>query len=185
LKKNIAGFILLFIMVSLLMVFPLGAHFFGEDVRSIKIDASDVSAPFLKHETAKAVFVYFGYVGCTSICIPTLNEIAPMYRRIQKRYPDSAFYFVNLNPTQPMEWIEPFAKSFDSSFHGIYATKSETEQYDRDFNLAVTSDNKEMSHSSNLYLMVRKDNRYVLKRIYLTHPYPEQQIIDDMENLTL
>jgi len=183
LKKHFVGFILFFLMVSLLIFFPLSVHFFGEETHSITIDKSDIFIPFLEHENAEAVFVYFGYVGCTNICIPTLNEFAPMYRRIQKRYPDTAFYFVNLNPAQPMEWAKPFAKSFDPSFHGVYATESEVERYDRDFNLAVTSDNEEMSHSSNLYLLIRADNHYRLKRIYVTHPYSEQVITDDLESL--
>lgn len=182
-KKNIAGFILFFLILSLLMTFPVAAHFLGEDGRSVTVDQSDITMPFLAEEKAKIVFVYFGYVGCTLICIPTLNEFTPMYRRIHRHYPNSAFYFVNLNPTQPREWVEPFAKSFDASFHGIYATKSEAETYERDFNLAVTSDSEEMSHSSNLYLLIRDHQRYQLKRIYMTHPYSEKQIIHDLESL--
>jgi protein SCO1/2 len=165
------------------MVFPIAAQYIGENGHSVKIKHSDICIPFLEHEKTKAVFIYFGYVGCTAICIPTLNEFTPMYRRIHKHYPDSAFYFVNLNPTQPKEWVEPFAKSFDSSYHGIYANKSETERFERDFNLAVTSDNENMAHTSNLYLLIRDHDHYQLKRIYMTHPYSEQQIIDDMENL--
>ncbi|MDP3290436.1 MAG: SCO family protein [Sulfuricurvum sp.] len=182
-KQKIAGVILLLVILSLLIFFPLTAHLFGDKGHSVKIDKSDISVPFLEHEKAKAVFVYFGYVGCTTICIPTLNDFAPMYRRIQKHAPDIPFYFVNLNPTQPREWVEPFAKSFHPLFHGIYATKTEVEQLERDFNLAVTSDNEEMSHSSNLFLLVREHDHYVLKRIYITHPYPEQQIINDLEIL--
>lgn len=182
-KKNIAGLILFIITLSLLMVFPIAAQFLGEKASSVKIDQSDITIPFLKYEKAKAVFIYFGYVGCTTICIPTLNDFTPVYRRIHERFPESAFYFVNLNPTQPKEWVEPFAKSFDSSFHGVYATKSETEKLERDFNLAVTSDDETMSHASNLYLLIRGEERYHLKRIYVTHPYSEEQIINDLENL--
>ncbi|ADR34443.1 electron transport protein SCO1/SenC [Sulfuricurvum kujiense DSM 16994] len=182
-KKNIAGFILLFLMLSLLMIFPLTANFFTEETRSVKINQSDIFVPFLEHETTKAVFVYFGYVGCTAICIPTLNDFTPMYRRIHEHYPDTAFYFVNLNPTQPKEWVEPFAKSFDPTFHGIYATASEVDRFERNFHLALTPYNEEMSHSSNLYLLIREQNHYVLKRIYVTHPYSEDVIIDDLESL--
>jgi len=165
------------------MIFPIAAQFLGEEGRSVKIDKPGICIPFLEYEKAKVVFIYFGYVGCTSICIPTLNEFTPIYRRIHNRYPSSAFYFVNLNPTQPREWVEPFAKSFDASYHGIYATKTETEKYERDFNLAVTSDNEDMSHSSNLYLLIRDHDRHELKRVYMTHPYSEQQIINDLESL--
>ena len=182
-KKNIAGLILFILTFSLLLIFPIVAQFLGKNGNSVTITQSDITLPFLEHEKANAVFVYFGYVGCTSICIPTLNEFTPMYQRIHQLFPESAFYFVNLNPTQPKEWVEPFAKSFDPSYHGIYANKSETEKYERDFNLAVTSDDEEMAHSSNLYLLIREHDRYRLKRIYITHPYSEEQILNDLKEL--
>lgn len=182
-KKNIAGFILFILIFSLLLIFPIAAQFLGKNGKSVTVTPSDITLPFLAHEKAKAVFVYFGYVGCTSICIPALNEFTPMYQRIHQLFPKSAFYFVNLNPTQPKEWIEPFAKSFNTSYHGVYASKCEIEQYERDFNLAITSNAEEMGHSSNLYLLIREHDHYRLKRIYITHPYSEEQILNDLKEL--
>jgi len=183
-KKNMAGALLLLLMVGLLMIFPLTAQFLGKESQSIVMDNGTISPPFLDHETSKVVLVYFGYVGCTAICIPTLNEFAPMYRKIVAKSPDLSFYFVNLNPTQPADWADVFAKSFHPDFHGIYATLKEVNTLERDFNLAVSENNGEMGHSSNLYLMVRENHRYVLKRIYMTHPYPEYQILEDIQRLT-
>jgi protein SCO1/2 len=170
-------------MIGLLMLFPLSAQFMGKETQSVVMENGTISPPFLDHETSKVALLYFGYVGCTAICIPALNELSPLYRKITAKNRDVSFYFVNLNPTQSADWPDAFAKSFHPDFHGIYATLNEVNTLERDFNLAVSENNGEMGHSSNLYLMVRKNHRYVLERIYMTHPYPEKQILHDIQRL--
>jgi protein SCO1/2 len=163
-------------MLGLLMIFPLMADYMGENAHSVEIDIHSIAPTFLKEDQNQAVLLYFGYVGCTSICIPALNDIAPIYSRLQKKFPPLGFYFVNLNSTQPSDWPSSFAKSFHPDFNGIYVTVSEVEHLERDFNLAVTSSDQEMGHSSNLYLMIKENNSYTLKRIYTTPPYDEYLI---------
>lgn len=180
-KHKIVGSSLLLGVLTFLFLFPLFAHFLGERGGVVRIEKEGIEPWFLEDEKAPVVLLYFGYVGCTTICIPTLNEFTPLYQKIKSRYPQTPFYFVNLNPTQPSEWVEPFAKSFHPDFHGIYATTEQTDRLERDFNLAV-SEGEEMAHSSHLYLMVLEDDRhYVLKRIYTTHPYPQKAILEDIE----
>lgn len=182
-KKTISGVILLSMMLGLLMLFPLIAGLMGQNTRSIEVNIPSASQPFLKKEHSPAVLLYFGYVGCTTVCIPALNTMAPMYTRLQQQYPSLGFYFVNLNPTQPSDWPQSFAKSFHPDFHGVYATKTEVEQLERDFNLAVTTNDQNIGHSSNLYLMIKENDHYTLKRIYNTHPYDEYQIKQDLQKL--
>ncbi len=179
-KQKMIATLLLFGVITFLFLFPLFAHFLGDRGGVVRLEKEGIEPWFLEAERSKAVLLYFGYVGCTSICIPTLNELAPLYQKIKSRHPGIAFYFVNLNPTQPSEWVEPFAKSFHPDFHGIYATLEQSDRLERDFNLAV-SEGAEMRHSSNLYLMVLEKNHYVLKRIYTTHPYPEKTILEDIK----
>lgn len=183
-KQKMIGSILLLSAVLFLMLFPLFGHFLDKSGSTVHMEKKGIQPWFLEKEGSKAVYIYFGYVGCTSICIPSLNELSPLYTKIQSKSDKTAFYFVNLNPTQPHEWVEPFAKSFHSDFKGVYATVNQTNTLERDFNLAVT-DGDEMSHSSNLYLMVRENNGYVLKRIYTTHPYAEKVILEDIERFGL
>ncbi len=182
-KKTIAGIILLSTMLGLLLLFPVMAGLMGKNTHSIEVNMPSITPPFLKNEHSKAVLLYFGYVGCTAICIPTLNEIAPIYSRLHTQFPSLSFYFVNLNPTQPSDWPESFAKSFHPDFHGIYTTKSEIKTLEQDFNLAVTANNEGLGHTSNLYLMIKEDNHYTLRRIYTTHPYYENQIEHDLKRL--
>lgn len=182
-KKTIAGVILLSMMLGLLMLFPVMAGFMGKNTHSIDVNIPTITPPFLKDEPAQAVLLYFGYVGCTTICIPTLNEIVPMYNQLHAKFPSLSFYFVNLNPTQPSDWAEPFAKSFHPDFHGIHASKKEVQQMEKDFNLAVTAANQEIGHASHLYLMIQEGNHYTLRHIYTTHPYNQNQIEHDMKRL--
>lgn len=182
-KKTISGIILLSMMFGLLMLFPLMAGFMGKNTHSVEVNIPSITPPFLKNEHAQAVFLYFGYVGCTTICIPTLNEIAPMYNRLHAQFPSLSFYFVNLNSEQPSDWAESFAKSFHPDFHGIYTTKTERQKLKKDFDLVVTANNQGIGHTSHLYLMIQKGNHYTLKRIYTTHPYYEHQIEHDLQKL--
>ncbi|MGD9716336.1 MAG: SCO family protein [Sulfuricurvum sp.] len=182
-KQTIIGSTILLSMLALLAVFPLSAGLLGEKAHALDAPANRLDPWFLKGETAPAVLVYFGYVGCTSICIPALNEITPLYRKIQRQAHGVPFYFVNLNPTQDREWVEPFARSFHPDFKGVYADIGQVNRLEKDFNLAITGE-EEMSHSSNLYLMVRNGSAYELKRIYATHPYHEASVLDDIQRYT-
>lgn len=182
-KQTLIGSIILLSMLALLAVFPLSAGLLGEKAHALDAPANRLNPWFLKDETASAVLVYFGYVGCTSICIPALNELAPLYRKIQRRSDDVSFYFVNLNPTQDPQWAEPFARSFHPDFKGVYADLRQVSRLEKDFNLAISGES-EMSHSSNLYLMVRNGSGYELKRIYTTHPYHEASVLDDIQRYT-
>jgi protein SCO1/2 len=182
-KKTIAGIILLSMMLGLLMLFPLIPEFMGNDNHSVEVNRVIITPPFLKEEPAQAVLLYFGYVGCTAVCIPALNELAPMYDRLHAKFPSLSFYFINLNPAQSSEWAKTFAKSFHPDFHGAYTTAAEMQQLERDFNLAVTSNNQEIGHSSNLYLIIKKNGHYTNRRIYTTHPYDEDQVEHDLQRL--
>lgn len=183
-KKTVSGIVLLSMMLGLLMLFPLMAGFIGKDTRSVEVNIATITPPFLKDEHAQAVLLYFGYVGCTAVCAPTLNEIVPIYNQLHAKVPSLSFYFVNLNPAQPSNWVEPFAKSFHPDFHGVYTSAAEIKQLERNFNLAVVSNNQEIGHSSNLYLMIKENGHYTNRRIYTTHPYDEKQIEHDVKRLS-
>ncbi len=183
-KQTAIGSAILLAMFGILLLFPLTAGFLGSGVHTIDVGANTTNPWFLKNEKAKVVLVYFGYVGCTSVCIPALNELAPLYRAMRRETSDVSFYFVNLNPTQDPSWAEPFARSFHPEFHGIYADHLQVTRLEKEFNLAVTAD-EEMSHSSNLYMMVRSGSGYELKRIYTTHPYPASAVLADLKRFAL
>lgn len=180
-KKTFIGIFLLSSILGLLILFPFTANFFQKEASHVSVDIPDLKLPFLEHERSKNVLIYFGYVGCTAVCIPTLNDFTPQYQTIKTKFPDTSFYFVNLNSSQPAEWVDPFAKHFHQDFKGIYLSKEELSQIEHDFNLAVMQIDDTISHSSNLYLMVREDNAYRLKRIYISHPFALEQILKDLE----
>ncbi|MBD3810210.1 MAG: SCO family protein [Sulfuricurvum sp.] len=105
-KQKMIASLLLLGVVMFLFLFPLFAHFLGEKGGVVGTQKGGIEPWFLEDEKSKTVLLYFGYVGCTSICIPTPNELSPLYQKIKSRNHDSAFYFVNLNTTQPSDWVE-------------------------------------------------------------------------------
>lgn len=178
-KRNMIGSAIIIVFIGFLGLFPFLGHVLGDKVHIIRTEIRGIEPWFLKEENSKVVLIYFGYVGCTSICIPTMNEFAPTYEEILRKGKNVPLYFVNLNPNQPKEWVEPFAQSFHPNFKGIWTSWDQTDKLEHDFNLAMSGE-EEISHSSNLYLMVREEGEYVLRRIYTTHPYPIEHILDDI-----
>lgn len=181
-KKKLFGLFLLVLTFSFPFLVPFSANIFENRTGYIALDTVNINLPFLKHEHSENILIYFGYVGCTEICIPALNELGPKYREIKAKFPDTTFYFVNLNPSQPSQWVEPFAKHFNRDFKGTYLSKEELQKAERDFNLAITNFDNTISHSSNLYLMVKENGTYHLKRIYIVRPFPLEQIMKDLNH---
>lgn len=181
--KRLYGTLLIAMMLSLLLIFPfLGTFLPGSSVE-VAFNKEDVSPFFLEQEQSDIVFVYFGYVGCAHICTPSLQELSNNYETLKRIEPKVKFYFVNLNPDQPKEAPDMFAKAFHNDFIGIYASKEEVEELARIYNLAITGREENMGHSSSLFMFVKHPVGYVLKNIYTTHPYPIKQIIIDLQKV--
>lgn len=129
-----------------------------------------IDAPYLQGSPHEFELVFFGYVGCTNVCTPILEEVARMYRSdtfapLRQRV---GVTFVNLlervGPDQP----QVFASAFDPSFRGVYFLKT----LDRE---------GEIDHSDHLYLVHRDhDGSVTLINIYLTHPINPEIIIRDI-----
>ncbi len=182
-KKQLFGVALIAVMLSLLLVFPFLGTFFSKNSKGTAFGENTISPFFLEKEHSHIVFVYFGYVGCTKICTPSLEEISKEYPAFKKIEPNVKVYFVNLNPDQPQDAPDMFAKAFHREFEGVYARQQQIEALAQAYNLAITGKDSEMGHTSSLFMFVKKPSGYVLKNIYSTHPYPTKQIIIDMQKV--
>ena len=72
-------------MFVLFFLFPFISNYSNNSFSEISVKNSPPEPWFLKNETAQYVLVYFGYVGCTMICIPSLDEIKDIYKRINEK----------------------------------------------------------------------------------------------------
>lgn len=179
--KKFTGPFLLVLILLLLFLFPFATSFVDKSSQ-VNIKNPPPSPWFLKDEKSKYALVYFGYVGCTTICIPSLNEIKELYKSLDKINLYIPFYFVNIDPKQDPELPQLFVESFDKRFNGIYLTRNQLEDLEKQYNLAINEGSIEISHSSNLFLFKQKDKKHLLNKIYITHPYDEEKLIETILN---
>jgi len=177
--KKFLGVVLIIATFSL--IFILNIPSFLTNSTKVKTDIT-VELDFLKNNDSKIALLYFGYVGCQSICTPALQNITEIYNELDSK--NLNFYFINLLTNITPEIIEPFVKAFHKDFNGIYLNKKELQAIEGNFRLNLVSlEEYSLNHSGFLYLLVKENNSYKIKNIYVTKPFDKEQILKDVENL--
>ena len=150
-----------------------------------KIDKEvDVNFSFLKKEKSPYVLLYFGYVGCTTVCGPSLEEINEIYKNLDNK--KFSFYFINLLENTQKQNVELFAKSFNEKFKGVYLEKKELKSVIETLRVKVLPslvDKYELDHSSFLYVLKKHKDAYKQISIYTARPFKKQIIINDLKNI--
>ena len=165
--------VLLFFLILLAVPFIQSLFFSSKSNGTITI-SKEIDADYIKSDK-KIVLLFFGYVGCKYVCTPDLEKIAKVYKsdELEGIKNDIDVIFVNLKPEVYKDAPDIFAKSFDPHFKGIYLTKREIQNIDRNFGLSFSddiSDKTQMNHSDNLYLLINNSNVKILENIYFMHP---------------
>lgn len=179
------------LFVFLLFAIPMmQILFFSQQTAGGKIEIDrTIEAPYLSPLKNEFTLLFFGYVGCTKICTPILQEMGKLYdsKEFQPLKPYVGVTFVNLMPEVTPEQPREFAHSFNPDFHGVYLNQQTLMSLDRTFNVFFSkslSDKGEIDHSDSIYLLYRgKEGKIVLKNIYATHPLNKSQIVSDIQQL--
>lgn len=177
--------------ILLLILFGMGAPlifsaFFSTQVQGKIVVNRPIDAPYLQDGTQQLQLVFFGYVGCTKVCTPILQEMSSFYNSesFASLKPYVAFTFVNLMPEVESDQPQTFAESFNRDFRGVYLTQRQLMNIDRDFSLFFSksiSEAGEINHSDYLYLVHRdKNGALKLINIYMTHPLRQEMLIEDI-----
>lgn len=129
----------------------------------------------------KTIF-YFGYVGCETMCIPRMKEIAKLYEAYGKN--DLDIIFINLDNISSTNSAMVFARSFHPDFRGITLPKKELLQLTRILKAYFSTslkNSQEIDHSLFLY-DIRKDSNqnYFLNNIFTITPYDIPTIINEL-----
>lgn len=144
----------------------------------------EVQFDFLKEEKKEIVLLYFGYVGCRTICFPALTEILQIYENINKNR--VSFYFINLQDGVKPRVSDLFAKAFSEDFTGVYLSKKQKSEIVSKLNVKYlpSAFNKyELDHSGFLYVLKKQNKKYVQKFIYTARPYDIEFISNDLKKL--
>ena len=187
-KKIFGYFLILFALVMILLIgFPqvYSSNNSGRIDKEIQIDAG-----FLKNETSEIVLVYFGYVGCSTVCVLSLHEIDEIYNTIGSS--EVSVYFINLLDGIDNNLPDAVAKSFNNNFKGVHLDKDELVKVTNEFKVSYTKaliDKYELNHPGYLYLLSKNSDKkgtkdgYTQKYIYTTKPFSQKDIVLDIENL--
>lgn len=179
-KKIIFGILLIILAFSTIFISVIPSIYSQNSAG--KIDKKiDVDFKFLEKEDSKYVLLYFGYVGCTTICMPSLSELSDIYKKVNKK--KFSFYFVNLLEDTNKQAVESFAKYFNKDFKSIYLNKSELNNIVNILKVKVLPsiiDKYEINHSSFLYLLEKEDKKYKQISVYTARPFDKEFIINDL-----
>lgn len=145
----------------------------------------EVDFDFLENEDSEYALLYFGYVGCYTICPSALNEISQIYNKINpSKY---SFYFINWQPNLPKENVDQFAKVFNDKFKGIYLNNEQIRKIINKLNVKYMPsliDKYEIDHSGFLHVLKKlKKGHYQQEFIYTTRPFDVEFIVDELNNL--
>lgn len=178
------------IVLFFLIVIPLTQSFIFQESKKGKIEIEKlIEAKFLPLDSKEIVILFFGYYGCADVCSPILSQLSDIFesKKFKSIKRKVSFYFVNLTPQIKKEEAIRFAKYFNKEFNGVYLSKKEIMSIDREFDLyfAPSLKNKnELDHTSNLYLLKKEKENFVLLNSYMTSPLLDTELfLDDLKDL--
>lgn len=153
-----------------------------KDINIIKKN-TPIENEFINSFTDESLILFFGYVGCTSVCTPRLAELSLVLNNIPDDIKNKfQFIFINLKYSNFIKHADMFAKSFNDSFKGYTLSEEETKKLAREFGSYYSTsllDKDEINHSNNLYFLKKNDSKYILKAIY-THPKVDKDKFENM-----
>ena len=142
----------------------------------------EVALPFMVEQEKRVILLYFGYLGCTTICTPSLEEISSIYT--QSGAPKGlAFYFINLAPESGD--LDAFVHYFHKEFIALQLSDEKRQKLMRDlraYSSESLSGDGEISHTGHLY-MIKQDRQknFTLKVMYYTRPFDVESIVNDIK----
>lgn len=184
-QKKLFG--VFFIILSFLSIFFIGYinQFLGNSSGKVVInkDLNKDLLYFIKDDN-KYVLLYFGYVGCTTICEPSLTELSKLGNTLDKN--GIAFYFLNIKPSIDKDVVENYSKYFYKNFNGIYLNSDNLKKISDAFNLKYSNvliNDFEINHTGYLYLIEKVEGGYILKNMYTNRPFDIENISKDLVQL--
>lgn len=181
-KAFLGVFLILMTFLSIFLINIIPSSFSEEGNKFEK--EIDINLDFLEKENKPIVLMFFGYVGCPDICIPSLKQIDEIYRKVDNE--KVSVYFVNLLATALPNSIDEYAKMFNKDFNGVYINKEQINKVVSKLNVlykpSITNKNI-IDHSGYLHLFQRIDGKYKQKFVYTSNPLDVDFITSDINKL--
>lgn len=172
--------VLMSLLLLLLLGFPL--VMWSGDKQGKVLLSERIELPFEVSSQTKVLMLYFGYVGCRTVCMPTLKEIAEVFDGLEA---DSrvGFYFINIS--KEGVGAREFAGFFHKDFVGLQLSVKDTSNLMgrlRAYSSEPLSEGGELYHTGYLYLIRQnKEKDFELKVMYYTRPFDRESILLDIK----
>lgn len=150
-------------LFSTLFSFPIVLGFFTQQGTVENLTLSSFELPFINKIEGNKAYIYFGYVGCSSIC-PTALE------RMDKNDENTMVYFVNLIPGLDDKQVQNYVDAFGTkNTVGIQANEQDLIHIETIFsnfkNGRIGVYNPEL-HTDQVFLIEKNANSWVLTHRY-------------------
>ncbi len=175
-RKKIIGISL---VISLLLMFVF-LMFYNVDYKPNK----EVNLPFKIDNSKEKLIIFFGYVGCPTICPTSLSIISQATKTIKDN--KLQVVFIGLSDTSTFATNE-FANKFNSNFIGLKLKKNEQRDLIENFNVfwspEIKKIKREAAHSPYIYFLIKENNSWILKNVYTQYPPIKNDIVKLTNNL--
>lgn len=173
--------LLLIVLFISLILGILFLNVWKKDTYKIDLDR-DVETTLFDQYDYEQLIVFFGYVGCTDVCTPRLEELNEVYTQIDTN--KTAVVFINLSKVYDKELPSLFAHHFNINFYAPYADKTLLDEIKSEFNIYFApslSSSTDYDHTSFVYVLKREVHSFKLKSIYITTPLPIEAMVNDLK----
>jgi protein SCO1/2 len=182
-RKKIFGVIVILITFSSLFLILIPKIYSNNPAGRFSTNI-ETKFNFLEKETKPLVMIFFGYVNCPDICVPSLSELSKIYNKIKQKNKIS-IYFVNLQATAHPESVKEYAKVFNKDFKGIYLDYATMLEVVSKLNVIykATPNSTTIDHSGYIHLLVKHNNEFIQKYVYTARPYDIEYISSDINKM--
>lgn len=179
--KKILGQVLIIFSFSLLFITFIPMFYSSNNLGKI-VKEIDADLFFLSDSKNEIAMVFFGYVGCTSVCEPALIEINNIYKKLDNKR--ISFYFINLLTDIEPSSVDYFVKNINPNFKGIYLEKKEIDKLQKKLNFTFYStslSSTPIEHSGFLHIFKKNENgKFLQKFMYTSRPFNVEGITKDL-----
>lgn len=138
-----------------------------------------IEAPFLQSSQASTMLVYFGFVGCHSVCPMALSTMAKVYQQVNQT--DLALSFVDLREEADAQAVDRFTRSIHPSIAGWHYDKVQLTYLTTQFGISAqvdASDTSQLVHTDAIFLLHKDQDSWYLYQVYIGSGHLDQMVQD-------
>lgn len=158
---------MLVLLVGIPLLLAVGASYSNQ---SFNFDV--VNDHFLSDSQNDIEIVFFGFVGCASVCPTSLTMLGSLLdsqdRFINNTRVGATFVDVNLSKSVSITQVESYSRLFSDKIRGINPDAELLEKLKKEFSLRVTNNRRSedlITHTDHYFVLAKSSNGWSVVRI--------------------